>query len=138
MGLFSFIGDIFKPAATLIDNLHTSDAEKLQLRNALARIEADVVIKQMEIQAQLSTAMSNLASAEAGSESWFTRNYRPIIISSMFLMIVGESFGLLKTELPELFWNIFGATFGVMSVAPSIAKAGNGILKDVINAIKKK
>lgn len=138
MGLFSFIGDLFKPAADLVDNLHTSTEEKLQLRNALAKIEADVMMKQLELQGQLSKAVAEVAAAEAGSESWFTRNYRPIIISSMFLMIVGESFGLLKTDLPEIFWNIFGATFGVMSVAPSIAKTGNAMLKNIVNSVLKK
>lgn len=138
MGLFSFIAGIFSPAAKLIDNLHTSDAEKMQLRNALAKIEADVTIKHMELQSQLTQAMAKVAAAEATSESWFTRNYRPMIITSMFVLIMLESFGVLKTELPEVFWQIFAASFGVMSVGPSIAKAGNNILRDIVGAIKGK
>ena len=131
MGLLSFIGDIFKPAADVIDKLHTSEAEKLQLRNALAKIEADVMMKHMELQAELTKATAMVAAAEAGSESWFTRNYRPIIISSMFVMIMLESFGVLKTELPEIFWQIFAAAFGVMSVGPSVLKTGAELVKSV-------
>jgi len=131
MSFFSFIGDIFKPAATLVDNLHTSDAEKLQLRNALAKIEADVLVKQMELQSQLAQANAQIAVAEAGSDSWFTRNYRPIIITSMFVMIMLESFGVLKTELPEIFWQIFAAAFGVMSVGPSVLKTGTELVKGI-------
>jgi hypothetical protein len=145
MGLLSFIGDIFKPAADLVDNVHTSTEEKLQLRNALAKIESDITVKTLELegklfelQGKLAESVANQAVAEASSESWLVRNYRAIIICSMFALIICESFGLLKTNLPEVFWQIFAASFGVMSVAPSIAKAGNGILKDVINAVIKK
>ncbi len=145
MGLLSFIGDIFKPAADLVDNVHTSSEEKLQLRNALAKIEADVTVKTLELQGQLaelqgklSEATAKVAVAESSSESWFVRNYRPMIITSMFVLIMCQSFGLLKTDLPEIFWNIFGATFGVMSVAPSIAKTGNAMLKNIVDSVLKK
>ena len=131
MGLLSFIGDIFKPAADLVDNIHTSEEEKLKLRNILAQIEADVTLKHMELQAKLTEATANVAVAEASSESWFTRNYRPFIITSMFVMIMLESFGVLETELPEIFWQIFAAAFGVMSVGPSILKTGTDLVKSV-------
>lgn len=145
MGLLSFIGDIFKPAADLIDNVHTSSEEKMQLRNALAKIEADVTMKtldlegkMLELNGKLAESMSKVAAAEAESESWFVRHYRPMIITSMFLMIVLESAGILKTQLPEMFWQIFAAAFGVMTVGPSVAKSGASVVKTVIDAFKKK
>lgn len=145
MGLLSFIGDIFKPAADLVDNVHTSQEEKLELRNALAKIESDITVKTLELetkvlelQGKLAEAAAKTAVAEATSESWFVRNYRAMIITSMFVLIIFQSFGLLKTDLPEIFWTIFAASFGVMSVAPSIAKSGNAILKNVIDTVMKK
>jgi hypothetical protein len=141
MGLLSIIGDLFKPAADLVDNVHTSSEEKLQLRNALAKIQADVTVKTMELegkvlelQGKLAEAASNQAVAEAASESWLVRNYRAMIITSMFVLIMCQSFGLLKMELPEVFWQIFAAAFGVMSVAPKLG----GIAKTVIDAVIKK
>lgn len=145
MSLLSFIGGIFKPAADLVDNIHTSSEEKLELRNTLAKIESDVTVKTLELegkvlelQGKLTEAASKQAVAEATSESWLVRNYRAMIITSMFVLIMCQSFGLLKMELPEVFWQIFAAAFGVMSVAPSIAKAGNGILKGIIDSVIKK
>jgi hypothetical protein len=145
MGLLSFISGIFKPAADLIDNVHTSTEEKMQLRNALAKIEADVAMKSieleskmLELQGKLAESTAKVAAAEAESESWFVRHYRPMIITSMFLMIVLESAGILKTQLPEMFWQIFAAAFGVMTVGPSIAKSGAGVVKSVVEAFKKK
>ena len=145
MGLISLISGIFKPAADLVDNVHTSTEEKLKLKNALAQIESDVTIKTLELeskilelQGKLSESAAKTAVAEATSESWLVRNYRAMIITSMFVLIMCQSFGLLKMELPEVFWQIFAAAFGVMSVAPSIAKAGNGILKGIIDSVIKK
>lgn len=141
MGLLSFIGDIFKPAADLVDNVHTSSEEKLQLRNTLAKIEADVTVKTLELegkvlelQGKLAEAASQQAVAEASSESWLVRNYRAIIITSMFVLIICQSFGLLKMELPEVFWQIFAAAFGVMSVAPKLG----GVAKTIAEAVLKK
>ena len=145
MGLLDLIAGIFKPAVDIVDKVHTSDAERLAMRNALAKIEADVTEKTLEyqqriaeLQVQLAEASAKVAVAESTSESWFVRHYRPIIITSMFALIIAESFGLLKTELPEVFWQIFAAAFGVMSVAPGVAKAGTNIAKSVIDALKKK
>ena len=145
MGLLDLISGIFKPAADLVDNIHTSTEEKLAMRNALAKIEADVTVKTLELQGQLAELQGKLAEAtaktavaEASSESWFVRNYRPMIITSMFILIMCQSFGLLKTDLPDIFWQIFAAAFGVMSVAPSIATAGNNIAKSIFAAVTKK
>lgn len=132
MSFLSFLGGIFKPAATLIDKVHTSDAERLELRNALAQIELEVLKETSNLQAKLAEANAKVAEAEAASESWFVRHYRPMIISSMFVLIMLESFGVLKTELPEVFWQIFAAAFGVASVAPSVMKTGGELIKKVL------
>ena len=77
MGLLSFIGDIFKPAAELVDNLHTSKEEKLSLVNQLAQIENNVKMKTLEIQSELIKAQSQVIVAEAQGQSWMQRNWRP-------------------------------------------------------------
>ena len=108
MNILSWIGDLFTPALGAVDKLITSDAERLELSNKLAQIKADITIKMIEydskvldLQAKLIEATSQVAIAETKSESAFTRLYRPIIISCMFLMICLNYFGLLKIELPE-------------------------------------
>lgn len=144
MGLFDFISGIFKPATDIIDKVHTSDKERLELRNALAKINADVTtrlaeyeMKVIELQAQVIKAASDVSIAEARSESFFVRHYKPAIVTVMFALIVGEAFGLLKTELPEMFWQIFGASFGVMTAGPKIAQGATKVVDSIKNLIKK-
>ena len=132
MSILGFLGGIFSPAAKLVDKLHTSDAERLELRNALAQIELQVLKETSNLQAKIAEAQAKVAEAEARSESWFVRHYRPMIITSMFVLIMLQSFGILKAELPEVFWQIFAAAFGVASVAPSVMKTGGDLLKKVL------
>ena len=44
-----FVAGIFKPAADLIDNVHTSEEEKLELRNVLGRFQNEVTTKQIDL-----------------------------------------------------------------------------------------
>lgn len=76
--IFSFVKDIFTPAAKLIDDMHTSDEEKLTLRNELAKIENATTMKVIEYESKLLEARSNVIMAEVGSDSWLAKNWRPI------------------------------------------------------------
>lgn len=138
MNILSWIGDLFTPAATALDKLITSDAERLELRNALEKIRSDLTIKMLEydtkvleLEGKLIEQTSQVAIAETKSESAFTRMYRPIIITAMFVMIALNGFGYLKNPLPEIFIQVFGAAFGVLTLAPSITKMSQPLLDKI-------
>lgn len=138
MGVLNWIGELFTPAAKAVDELITSDEERLILVNALEKIKADVTIKMLEydtkileLQGKLMETVATQAAAEAKSESAFTRMYRPVIISCMFVLIALQAFGLVKVQLPDLFIQIFGTAFGVITLAPSIAKGSQAIYTKV-------
>ena len=142
MSIFGFIADIFTPASKIIDRVVTTEKDRLELQNALAKINADVIAKVaeldgkvIELQGQLAQANARVAVAETQSESAFVRNYRPAIIVMMFLMICLESFGFLKMELPEVFWQIFAGAFGVMTAAPTVATGAVKVVEAVKNAL---
>lgn len=131
MSLLSWISDIFKPAADLIDNVHTSEEEKLSLRKEFEKIQAtttkqlvELDMKAMDLQAKLSESSASIAIAESQSDSWFTRTYRPAILTGMFILICLNSFGLLKNPIPPIFLSVFGAAFGVVGVGRTVEKVG--------------
>ena len=78
MKLFSLIGQIFEPAAKLIDDIHTSDEEKLKLGNALAVIQNEIYSKVIEYETELLNAKTSIITSEANGQSWMQRNWRPI------------------------------------------------------------
>ena len=95
MGILDFVGSIFKPAADLVDNLTTSDEErltiekqKLEIRKEMQQIEAAVRTKMIEYEGQLQQAQAKIIAAEASSASWLTSNWRPVTMLTFVVLIV--------------------------------------------------
>lgn len=128
MGILSFISDLFKPAADLIDNVHTSTEEKLTLRNELADIQRKVNDKIIDLEKARLDAMSKIEIAEAGSAHWLRANWRPICSIIIVGIIVADSFGWIKAgvqiyDLAKIFLGAYTTSRGIEKVA-SVAKLG--------------
>lgn len=108
MSIFSFIGAIFKPAADLIDNLHTSTEEKLELNNQLAKMQFEMQSKVLEYETKLMEAQASVISAEAKSGNWITSAWRPLTMLCFTCIIVARWFGWTETNIsPELEAQLF-------------------------------
>lgn len=108
MGLLSFIGEIFTPAVKLIDNLHTSDQEKLTLRNELSKMQFEFQSKLLEYETKLMEAKSSVIVAEAKSGHAITATWRPITMLCFTGIIVARWFGLTDGAIsPELEAQLF-------------------------------
>lgn len=99
MGILKFISDIFKPASNLIDKLHTSEEEKLALRNELAGLQATINSKLIEYQASLDKSQTEVIRAEIKSGSWLQRSWRPLTMVVFVTLYVLNAFGLLAVPL---------------------------------------
>lgn len=126
MSIFGTIGDfvsnIFKPAKELISEAIVDKDLRNQLNTKLAEGEQLIMNKMLEYETKALEESSKVAVAELASDSTFTKLYRPIIISGMFVLLCLDSFGVLTHPLPPLFIQIFGATFGVVSAGRSFEK----------------
>jgi len=122
MGVLEIIAGLFKPAVDLVDDIITSDEERLILRNKLAAIQKDVAVQMMDLQGQVLSASSKVAIAETKSDSWYTRIYRPAIITGMFFLMCANAFGWLTVPLPDMFIAIFGSAFGVVGISRGVEK----------------
>jgi hypothetical protein len=112
MNILGFIGEIFKPAADLIDNLHTSTEEKLTLKNKLAVIENTMTAKTIEYETKLLAAKTSIITAEATGESWMQRNWRPITMLTFLVLVVCDSFGWLANPLASEAWTLLQIGLG--------------------------
>jgi len=99
MSIFSFIGSIFKPAADLIDNLHTSTEEKLELSNELAKMQFEMQSKVLEYETKLMESQATVIAAEAKSGHFITSAWRPITMLCFTAIIVGRWFGWTDTAI---------------------------------------
>ena len=127
MSVFSWIGDLFKPAADLIDDLHYSGEEKAQakakqaeLKNRLAQIEAQVATKTLDLQSQIIEATSKVAVSEQKHGNWLSKSWRPLCSLGSFGMLV--LMGLEVIPFNNFLSMIFGSFLGIYTGARSWEK----------------
>tara|TARA_R110002167_G_scaffold91458_1_gene246106 strand:- start:176473 stop:176874 length:402 start_codon:yes stop_codon:yes gene_type:complete len=102
--VIEMVTGLFKPAAELIDNVHTSTEEKQIQRNILVQLQNSVTEKLLEFQTKLLQAQTSIITAEASGQSWIQRNWRPITMFSFLLLVLCDSFGLLPNPLAPEAW----------------------------------
>jgi hypothetical protein len=112
MNILSFIGEIFKPAADLIDNLHTSTEEKLTLKNQMAVIQNDMHSKIIDYETKLLASKTSIITAEANGKSWMQRNWRPLTMLTFLGLVVCDSFGWLANPLAAEAWTLLQIGLG--------------------------
>ena len=76
LGIAELVGRIFKPAADLVDNLHTSTEEKMELRDKMRRAEMDFALQFVEYEKQRLQSQTAIIVAEAQGGSWLQRSWR--------------------------------------------------------------
>lgn len=135
MGILGFLGSLFAPITKITTTLSDNSVAKQEIEKQLVEIKARVTEKMLEydekvveLQGRLLDSNAKIQVAESQSQSAFVRLYRPVIISSMFLMIALNSFGVLTNPLPELFIQVFGTAFGVITVAPAATEMGTALM----------
>ncbi len=101
MGILNIIGEIIGPAGKLIDDLHTSEEEKLEQKAHLMKISMSFLEKGLDFELAQVNAKTAIILAEAKSESWFTRNWRPMTMIAFVLLIGAYWLGLTPDSVPE-------------------------------------
>ena len=133
MTLLNLISGIFKPAAELIDNLHTSEHEKLQMRAELLTVQAAAMDSMLDYEKETFKARAGIVQAEAQSEHWVTATWRPITMLTLLALVVLDSFGILTlaagTPLKEHAWLLLQIGLGGYVVGRSGEKIAETMTK---------
>ena len=127
--IFSFVKEIFSPAKDLIDDVHTSDEERMQLQNALAKIENDTTLKIIDYESKLLAAQTDIIKAEANSASWIARNWRPVTMLTFLTLAVFDTFQWLPSPLAKEAWLFLQIGLGGYVVGRSGEKIAKGMKK---------
>jgi len=129
MGLLSFLTGGIEPIRRLVDDLTTSEEEKLTLRNELAALEFGLSRQILAYEETVVKAKGDIILAEARS-NWYVSSWRPtlmyVIIAIVFnnyllapyLESVFPSF-IVTLELPDRLWNLLTAGVSVYIVGRS-------------------
>ncbi len=134
MSVLNFIAGIFKPVADLVDDLTLSKEEKEQFRLAQLQQQYAITQKMMEYESTVLKAQQDVLVTEAKSDSWLTKNWRPITMLTFLVLIVADQTGLLAFRLAEQAWTLLQLGIGGYVVGRSAEK----VLPTVLDALKKK
>jgi len=140
MDILGMIAGLFKPAADLVDNLHTSEEEKVLARAqleavknetyagaiALEKAVLDLKVKQLD-------AQQAVIVAEASGKSWLQRNWRPITMMVFLVIILLHYLGIIKTEIAPHMWILMEIGLGGYVVGRSAEKVTGTIVEGLGN-----
>ena len=90
------VAGIFKPAVDLVDEMHTSQEERLNAKARLIEAEAAAVTTAIEYERGVLEAKAKIVNSEAKSEHVITATWRPITMLSLVVMIAAYWFGLIN------------------------------------------
>ena len=130
MNILSKVGDILGGAFGLVDDLHTSDEEKLQLKAALLQIQTGVVSEVIQAQSKMAEMQSNIIVAEAKSQHALTSMWRPITMLTFLGMIVLAQLGL-TGPVPEPMWPLLKLGLGGYVIGRSFEKTVPSVLSSL-------
>jgi len=88
----------------------------------MMKIQTDLHAKLLEYETKLMEAQSSIITAEANSQSWIARNWRPITMLTFLVLVVLSSLGVLGVHVHEEFWTILKIGLGGYVIGRSAEK----------------
>lgn len=98
----SSIGTVIDSVGKIVDDLHTSDDEKLKAKQELVKLQAEVEMKSKELDLQYEAELTQRQTNDMTSDSWLSKNIRPLtlifILGMYSLLSIGSGFEFIVTE----------------------------------------
>ena len=127
MGILELIGGIFKPAAELVDELHTSEEERLKHKERLLEVQAIAMQTVFEYESDTLQARAAIVNSEAQSDHWIVASWRPVVMLTLTSLVVVDSFGWLANPLSGEAWLLLQIGLGGYVVGRSGEKIAKTI-----------
>lgn len=128
--LIELVSGIFKPAAELIDEIHTSDEERLSEHRKTLEVQAKVLQEVLRYEQEIAQARFDVIKAEATSEHWLAANWRPVTMLTFLSIVVldyaGQALGNDTLVVQEM-WTLLQIGLGGYVVGRSGEKVVKAI-----------
>jgi hypothetical protein len=120
--LLELAAGLFGPLADLVDNLHTSEAEKLEARRRMLEVQAALFSGLLDYEKGLAEARARIIEAEAKGQGVLQRCWRPVTMLTFLALVVCDAFGLLAFRLAPEAWTLLQIGLGGYVVGRSVEK----------------
>jgi len=113
MSIFDIIGSILKPARDIVDEIITSDEEKLQAQAKLQELQNALEEQVLGYESKVAEYKQKVLVAEAQGESGIQRSWRPITMLT-FVFIIFNNFVLAPYVMA------FGGSVPTLEIPPGM------------------
>lgn len=97
------VSGLFQGLFGLVDDLHTSEEEKLEAKGKIFSAQALLLTTVFDYEKAQIQMQANIITAEAKGESWIQRSWRPVTMLTFVALIVARWLGWSAPNLtPEL------------------------------------
>jgi len=119
-----FTGGLVKEVGKVIDNLFTSEEERLKAKNEVFKVLQEQQLELQKLQTEIILAEAN--------GNWLQRSWRPILMLAFGFIVIYVKFiaPLFSLPIPPLeneFWNLLQLGIGGYVVGRSAEKIANNI-----------
>ncbi|WP_292950191.1 MULTISPECIES: 3TM-type holin [unclassified Neptuniibacter] len=122
MSGWKFLSGLVSPITNLVDELHTSEDERLQVKARIFEMQTLMADKVMDYETQLMQAQAQVITAEAQGSSWLQRNWRPITMLTFLVLVVADTFGWTTFRLADEAWTLLQLGLGGYVIGRSAEK----------------
>ena len=92
---------LVEKVGNVIDNIHTSEEEKLELKKAIDGQFQDFEVKMENAAMQFESEVSKRHLADMSSDSWLSKNIRPMALIFLLVTTMGLAYGTIFGDLPD-------------------------------------
>lgn len=119
--------DIIGGIGSIIDNLNTSDAEKLKAKQDLIALERDFQTKVMSVDLDYAKTQASVIIAETNSKNFLASSWRPILMLVFTYIILhnyvlATMFHLTTVPIPSDMWDLLKLGIGGYVIGRSAEK----------------
>tara|TARA_R110000782_G_scaffold252510_1_gene340347 strand:+ start:225 stop:617 length:393 start_codon:yes stop_codon:yes gene_type:complete len=120
-----FSGGLVTEVGKVIDNLFTSDEERLNAKNEVFKVLQEQKLKLQQLQTEIILAEAN--------GNWLQRSWRPILMLSfgfivIYVKFIAPLFSLPIPPLEDEFWSLLQLGIGGYVVGRSVEKVAKNII----------
>jgi|TARA_R110002110_G_scaffold160681_1_gene359136 hypothetical protein len=120
-----FSGGLVTEVGKVIDNLFTSDEERLNAKNEVFKVLQEQKLKLQQLQTEIILAEAN--------GNWLQRSWRPILMLSfgfivIYVKFIAPLFSLPIPPLEDEFWDLLQLGIGGYVVGRSVEKVAKNII----------
>ena len=130
------IGEVLDRILGKVDDLATSDEERMQLRNEIEALRLDFARQMLDAELEVTRKRAEIIQAEAKGESWIQRNWRPVTALTFLVLIVLHHLGVLSIAITDQMWDLlqimiggYVVSRGIEKAAPAIAQAATRLIE---------